>query len=188
MDDAPFAQECRERFEKGFVTLDQLCWREDHGYYVPACDPQPGDEPGLYHGCHIDQLLGQSCAFQIGLGRVMNEKHNRQALQSLWRYSVTPNLGPFLAVNKPSRWYALPGEGGMPMNTFPFGNPPTLASPLNECLSGCEWQVASHMLWEGLVTEGLAVARLIHDRYHAKSRNPYNELEGGDHSPRAMAS
>jgi len=57
----------------------------------------------------------------------------------------------------------------------------------NDCMSGFEWQVASHMLWEGMVTEGLAVAWLIHDRYHARLRNPYNEIECSDHAARAMA-
>ena len=58
----------------------------------------------------------------------------------------------------------------------------------NECMSGFEHQVAAHMLYEGLVEEGLAVERLIHDRYHAARRNPWNEVECGDHYARAMAS
>ena len=44
------------------------------------------------------------------------------------------------------------------------------------------------MLWEGLVTEGLAVTRAVHDRYHAARRNPWNEVECGDHYARSMAS
>lgn len=62
------------------------------------------------------------------------------------------------------------------------------AGYFNECMSGFEWQVATHMLHEGMVVEGLAVARTIHDRYHAKKRNPFNEVECGDHYARAMAS
>lgn len=44
------------------------------------------------------------------------------------------------------------------------------------------------MIWEGMITEGLAVARAIHDRYNAVLRNPYNEIECSDHYARAMAS
>ena len=44
------------------------------------------------------------------------------------------------------------------------------------------------MIWEGMVTEGLAIARLIHDRYHPRLRNPYNEVECSDHYARSMAS
>jgi hypothetical protein len=58
----------------------------------------------------------------------------------------------------------------------------------NECMTGFEWQVASHMIWEGMITEGLSVARAIHDRYNAALRNPYNEIECSDHYARAMAS
>ena len=58
----------------------------------------------------------------------------------------------------------------------------------NECMNGFEYQVAGHMIWEGMVQEGLAVTRAIHDRYHASRRNPWNEVECGDHYARAMAS
>ena len=44
------------------------------------------------------------------------------------------------------------------------------------------------MIWEGLLTEGLAVTRMVHDRYHAARRNPWNEVECGDHYARSMAS
>jgi len=44
------------------------------------------------------------------------------------------------------------------------------------------------MLWEDLTLEGLAVTRAVHDRYHAARRNPWNEIECGDHYARSMAS
>ncbi len=58
----------------------------------------------------------------------------------------------------------------------------------NECMSGFEWQVAAHMIAEGMVEEGMAISRAIHDRYDASLRNPYNEIECSDHYSRAMAS
>ena len=59
---------------------------------------------------------------------------------------------------------------------------------LNTCMAGYEHQVAGHMISEGLVLEGLAVERTIHDRYAAAKRNPYNEIECSDHYARAMMS
>ncbi len=56
----------------------------------------------------------------------------------------------------------------------------------NECVNGFEYQVAGHMIAEGLVQEGLAVTRMVHDRYHAARRNPWNEVEYGDHYARSM--
>ncbi len=55
-------------------------------------------------------------------------------------------------------------------------------------MNGFEYQAAGHMLWEGMLTEGLAVTRAIHDRYHPSRRNPWNEVECGDHYARSMAS
>ena len=150
---------------------------------------------GSYDGCEIDQVFGQSWAWQVGLGRVMDEAHVKRALGSLWRYSVTPDVGPYRQVHKAGRWYAMPGDGGLLMVTFPFGRPPQVSGSgawsamyFNECMTGFEWQVASHMIWEGMVTEGLAIARMIHDRYHPRLRNPYNEVECSDHYARSMAS
>jgi hypothetical protein len=66
--------------------------------------------------------------------------------------------------------------------------PEWAAGYFNECMNGFEHQVAGHMIWEGMVTEGLAVERALHDRYHPSRRNPYNEVECGDHYARSMAS
>jgi len=55
-------------------------------------------------------------------------------------------------------------------------------------MTGFEYQVAGHMIAEGMLKEGLAIARAIHDRYDAALRNPYNEIECSDHYARAMAS
>ncbi|MDH4298763.1 MAG: glycoside hydrolase family 116 protein, partial [Cyclobacteriaceae bacterium] len=58
----------------------------------------------------------------------------------------------------------------------------------HECMSGFEHQVASHMMAEGMTDESLVITRMIHDRYHAAKRNPFNEIECSDHYARAMAS
>jgi len=193
--DEGFARECRRIFENGVQRLDRMTWKEDYGYYVHLGDEKHSDEVGSYDGCHIDQVFGQSWAWQVGLGRVMVEPHVRRALESLWRFAVAPDVGPFRAVNKPGRWYAMPGDGGLLMVTFPFGRPKAVSGAgawsamyFNECMSGFEWQAAGHMIWEGMATEGMAVARLVHDRYHARLRNPYNEIECSDHYARSMAS
>lgn len=58
----------------------------------------------------------------------------------------------------------------------------------NEVWTGTEYQVASHLIYEGFVKEGLAIVRGIHDRYDGLKRNPWNEIEAGEHYARAMAS
>jgi hypothetical protein len=120
------------------------------------------------------------------------------ALKSLWRYNFTPDVGPYREVYKPGRWYAMPGEAGLLMCSFPRSDwdyaqakgkgPEWAAGYFNECMNGFEYQAAGHMLWEGMLTEGLAITRAVHDRYHPSRRNPWNEVECGDHYARSMAS
>jgi hypothetical protein len=39
-----------------------------------------------------------------------------------------------------------------------------------------------------MTEEAMVITRMIHDRYHAAKRNPFNEIECSDHYARAMAS
>jgi hypothetical protein len=92
----------------------------------------------------------------------------------------------------------MPGESGLLMCSYPRPDwnfkkasgkgPAWAAGYFNECMTGFEHEVASHMIAEGLVEGGLGVTRAIHDRYAPIKRNPYNEIECGDHYSRAMAS
>ena len=183
---------------KGSEQIAQRLFHKDQ-YFIQKPDPAHLDKLGSGYGCEIDQVFGQSWAFQVGLSRVLPSAQTRQALNSLWRYNFTPDVGPFRQATtiKGGRWYAMAGEGGMIMSSFPDPeNPKPIGDHhwsemyFNECMSGFEHQVASHMVWEGgdLTEKGLAVTRMIHDRYHAARRNPWNEVECGDHYGRAMAS
>ncbi len=191
-----FAEQCQQIFDKGQAAIVEQLF--DGEYFINRADPQHPEAINSGTGCHIDQVFGQSWAYQVGLGRVLPEKETQAALQSLWRYNFTPDVGPYREANKPGRWYAMPGEGGLLMCTFPRTDwdydkakgkgPNWAAGYFNECMNGFEYQVAGHMIWEGLLTEGLAVTRMVHDRYHAARRNPWNEVECGDHYARSMAS
>ncbi|MBK7642601.1 MAG: hypothetical protein IPJ19_06050 [Planctomycetes bacterium] len=184
--------------EKGSTNLVARLY--DGEYFVHKPDPAHPEANSTNAGCHIDQVLGESWARQVGLARVVPEKECVSALRSLYRYNLTPDVGTYrdgMKAIQGGRWYAMPGEGGLLMCTFPKGGAERAtgeggdawaASYFNECMTGFEHQVAGHMLYEGLVEEGLAVERLIHDRYHAALRNPWNEVECGDHYARAMAS
>jgi hypothetical protein len=196
MGDSDFAALCRGIIEKGRQSIVKDLF--DGEYFIHR--PPDFKNTNTNRGCHIDQMMGQSMALQVGLPRVVPEKETQSALRSLWKYNFTPDIGPYREGMKPvmpgGRWYALPGEGGLLMCTWPKGGAekapgrgnPTFVGYFNECMTGFEYQVAAHMVWEGMVTEGLAVTRTIHDRYHASKRNPYNEIECSDHYSRAMMS
>lgn len=194
--DPDFARHCREIFRLGQKNIVTQLF--DNDYFTNKVDPKHLDTINSGTGCEIDQVMGQSWAFQVGLPRVFPERETRAALASLWRYNFAPLVGPYREVYKPGRWYAMPGEAGLLMCTFPRNDwdyaqakgkgADWAAGYFNECMNGFEYQVAGHMLWEGMVTEGLAVTRAVHDRYHASRRNPWNEVECGDHYVRSMAS
>jgi len=200
MQDPAFAARCREIAERGASYQTGNLFNGE--YFQNKVDPAHPASINSGSGCEIDQVLGQSWAFQIGLPRVLPKKETVSALQSLWTNNFAPDVGPFKAVYTKGRNYAEPGEAGLLMCTFPRpdwdlkkasgkGNE-MYASYFNECMTGFEHQVAGHMIWEGdpdsdLVTRGLAVERAIHDRYAPSKRNPYNEVECGDHYGRSMA-
>ncbi len=190
MGDEAFAKRCREIVERGRRAVDEKLFKGD--YYIHIGDPAHAKTVGSYDGCEIDQVFGDSWSWQVGLGRILDEVKVKQALGSLWRYNFTPDVGPYRAVYKPGRWYAMAGEGGLLMCSWPRGEKQRVKESFdfyfNECMTGFEYQVAWHMVAEGLLQEGLAITRAIHDRYHAARRNPWNEVECGDHNARAMAS
>ncbi|MCC6490529.1 MAG: hypothetical protein IT364_23795, partial [Candidatus Hydrogenedentes bacterium] len=115
--DTPFAEQCRGIFTKGQQNIVAQLF--DGEYFINRPDPQHLDAINSGSGCEIDQVMGQSWAWQVGLGRVLPEKETLSALRSLWRYNFTPDAGPYRVVNKPGRWYAMPGEAGLLMCTFP---------------------------------------------------------------------
>ncbi|HXP63074.1 MAG TPA: GH116 family glycosyl-hydrolase [Dongiaceae bacterium] len=196
LDDQEFAARCRTIFEAGQKNIVAQLYEGE--YFINRPDPHHLDAINSGTGCEIDQVFGQSWAFQVGLPRVFPPRETLSALKSLWRYNFTPDVGPYRAAYKPGRWYAMPGEAGLLMCTFPRSDwdyaqargkgEDWAAGYFNECMNGFEYQAAGHMIWEGLLTEGLAVTRAVHDRYHASRRNPWNEVECGDHYARSMAS
>lgn len=196
MGDHDFAARCRRILDAGRENIVKRLFNGEYFIHLPP----DFKHTNTNNGCHIDQVMGQSMAFQVGLSRVIAEKESQSALRSLWKYNFTPDVGVYRAGMKPvlpgGRWYAMPGEAGLLMCAFPHGGAehaagggnPTFVGYFNECMTGFEYQVAAHCVWEGLTTEGLAITRAIHDRYAASKRNPYNEVECSDHYARAMMS
>ncbi|MFO0829583.1 MAG: GH116 family glycosyl hydrolase [Phycisphaerales bacterium] len=203
MGDEEFAKRCGALVDKGSRKLVATLFNGE--WFVHQVDAAHPEANNTNDGCHIDQVFGQSLAWQAGLSRVVPQAECATALRSLYTYSFAPDIGPyrqrFDGALPGGRWYAMPGEGGLLMCTWPppkaeggerkargKGGDAWAAGYFVECMSGFEHQVAAHMIWEGLVEEGLAIERMIHDRYHAAKRNPYNEVECSDHYARAMAS
>lgn len=199
MADADFSAQCTSLAERGGESMVSRLFNGEH--FIQRVDPATPQANSTGAGCHADQLLGQSWAHQVALGRVVPLEASQSALRAIYRYNLAPDIGPYRArfdrVITNGRWYAMPGEGGLLMCTWPKGGIEAAAGKsadawaagyFNESWTGFEYQVASHMIWEGLLPEGLAVVRLLHERHDAARRNPYNEIECSDHYARAMSS
>jgi non-lysosomal glucosylceramidase len=194
MNDSEFEKLCKDYVSKGSRNMEEKLFNGE--YFIHKPDEIKGREKlGSYNTCHIDQVYGQSWAHQVALGRIIDQEKTLKALQSLWKYNFTPDVGPYIKERTGGRPYALAGEGGLVMNTNPkneerpYGDKITWQlGYFHECMSGFEHQVASHMMAEGMTEEAMVITRMIHDRYHAAKRNPFNEIECSDHYARAMAS
>lgn len=211
MGDDAFSNHCREIRESGSKKIEALFEGE---FFVQLEDAAQRDKIGVGKGCYIDQVIGQWWAHQTGLGRIQDEAAVKSALNSLWKYNFVPDVGPFRREFTRGRFYALPGDAGLVMCSWPKGGMRDdfkkhwQYAYFNECMTGFEWQAAAHMVMEGapitgsgfasaiedaadpraLTLRGLAAARAIHDRYAPARRNPYNEVECSDHYARAAAS
>lgn len=194
MNDHDFEETCKQYVAKGRRNMEEHLFNGE--YFIHRPDPVEGKKGiGSYNTCHIDQVYGQSWAWQVGLGRILDKAKTLSALKALWKYNYMPDVGPYIKAHPGGRFYALPGEGGMVMNTNPkneekpYGDAKAWQTGyFSECMTGFEHQVASHMMAEGMTDESLVLTRTIHDRYHASKRNPFNEVECSDHYARAMAS
>ncbi|MCP4270520.1 MAG: hypothetical protein GY781_00935 [Gammaproteobacteria bacterium] len=202
MGDKAFEKTCHDIYNKGQKNILKL-FQKDHGFFIQEIDPAHKDAIGIGEGCYIDQVMGQWWANQLGLGRLYDGATVRKALSSLWDYNFCPDMGALRdsikAASAKGRTYALAGEAGLVMCTWPKGGRKDdwekywQYGYFNECMTGFEYQAAGHMVWESdeqpdLLTKGLAITRSIHDRYHGSKRNPFNEIECSDHYARAMAS
>jgi len=178
-----------------YTTIADRGWaftmqRLFNGEYFIHDVPQGHDGTHQYTtGCLADQVFGQGWAHQLGLGYIYPRHAVLSALGAVFKYCWTSDVGPYNKVYPPQRWFAREGDAGLFTCTWPRGGRPR--EPVlyrDEVWTGIEYQVANHMLYEGMVREAFAIVRGIHERYDGSKHNPWNEVECGDHYARAMAS
>ncbi len=194
MGDREYASFCRDTANKGQTYIENDLFNGE--YFFHEADPNHPNSPGVYTGNEYSQLLGQSWAYQVGMGGILDPQKTTTALDSLWKYNFTTDVGPFREIHKGGRWYAMPGEGGLIACTWPYGGSEVLkngnerfAAYNNESQNGYEYALSSLMMWHGMPHRSLAHIWYMHNnRYHGAKRNPWSEVEWGIHYSRSMAS
>jgi hypothetical protein len=87
------------------------------------------------------------------------------------------------------RIYALNDEQGLAVCTWPDGARPAVPFGYSEEVwTGVEYQVAAHLIYTGLVKEGVRLVKAVRNRHDGRRRNPWDETEAGHHYARAMSS
>ncbi len=200
------AAEYRRIFESGRTKLHAELWNGEFyvqrvrnpgpgdsikGRYDPRHPPAilPGEDQPRYQygaGCLSDQMLGQWFAHVVGLGYLLPQEHVRTTMRSIFRHNFRSDLS---AHDNCQRTYALNGEGGLLACSWPRGGRPRYPFPYaDEVWTGMEYQAAAHLMYEGMVEEGLAIVRAARARHDGIARNPWNDFECGHHYARAMSS
>jgi len=174
----------RRALEEGSARMDALLWNGE--YYEQRLADVDRFRYQFGPGCLSDQLLGQCQAHVAGLGYILPRDHVKSALASIARYNFSEDLRG--TVNA-QRTYALDGEAGLRLCTWPRGGRPLLPFVYcDEVWTGIEYQVATHLIYEGMVEEGLRIVKAVRERHDGVRRNPWNEVECGHHYVRSLAS
>lgn len=138
-------------------------------------------------GCISDGVFGAWLACLCGLESPQDPAHIRKNLKSIFDYNFKTSLWDHANLQRPG--YAIGDEPGLLLCTWPKGGKPTLPFVYSdEVWTGIEYQVASHMISQGLAAEGLTIVKALRSRYDGRVRNPWNEYECGNFYARAMAS
>ncbi|HCC52302.1 MAG TPA: hypothetical protein DEQ30_09805 [Porphyromonadaceae bacterium] len=138
-------------------------------------------------GCLSDGVLGSWMSLVCGMPEVIDKDKVKSHLVSVHKYNLKKDLSNHANPQRPT--FALGDDGGLLLCSWPKGG--KLRLPFvysNEVWTGIEYQVASHLMFEGEVERGLEIVRTCRERYDGRIRNPFNEYECGAWYARAMAS
>jgi len=155
----------RKVLKKGVASFEKKLWNGE--YYSLWVDGRQRDEC-----CMTDQIDGEWFTNLVGLGRALPRQRIVAALKAVMRYNFS-------------------AEDGLRNATYPPNRKPRLSTYQNlqamAPWTGIEYAIGSMMFDFGLVAEGYAVVRNIHERYLRAGRC-WNHVECGDHYYRAMSS
>ena len=184
LDEPEAANAFEAAWERGSARMDELLF--DGEYYIQKIEDVNAARYQYGTGCLADQVFGQLLAHLVGLGYVLPQAHVKSAIAAVFKHNFRASLREHQNVQ---RTYALNDEAGLLLCSWPHGGRPRLPFVYcDEVWAGVEYQVAAHLIYEGLTAEGLRLVEATRARYDGQARNPWNEVECGNHYARSMAS
>ncbi|TWT30462.1 hypothetical protein KOR34_50210 [Posidoniimonas corsicana] len=162
--DSASASEYRRIRASGKRLQNQRLWNGE--YYVQVVGQKRQQD--YLDGCHIDQLLGEWWADQVGIGRSYPQDRSRRAMEALLRHNY---LADFHGQSLKPRQYCEVDDGGMKMITWPNSPQPIPGMKYgDEVMTGFEYGAAATLIQNGLLREGLMVVKTVADRYDGRLR------------------
>ena len=120
MGDDGFAEQCDSLAERGGKWLGENLF--DGEYFYQQRDPEHPEAFGAGIGCHIDQVFGPGLGAPARPGRVLPEDKTRHRPEIALALQLHARRRPLPRSDiTTGRWYAMPGEAGLIMCTFPKG-------------------------------------------------------------------
>jgi len=160
---------------------------DEHSSEMQQLLKREGPKYQYGNGCLSDGVIGAWMARMYGIDTPLAREKVKSTLHSIFTYNFKADLSQHVNAQRPG--YAMGHEPGLLLCTWPRGDKPTLPFVYSdEVWTGIEYQVASHLIAEGYVTEGLTIVKAMRSRYDGRIRNPWNEYECGNYYARAMAS
>jgi uncharacterized protein (DUF608 family) len=196
--DSKTAAEYRSIRASGQKMQNERLWNGE--YYIQEVGVKR--EQDYLDGCHIDQLLGDWWAEQVGIDLSFPQDRSRTAMKSLFKYNyLADSHGHSL---KPRQYYEV-SDGGIKMITWPKNPQPIPGMKYgDEVMTGFEYAAAATMMQQGLQDEGLMLFKTIYDRYDGRLRtegvtdlgvaawgysgNPFGDDECGKYYGRSLSS
>lgn len=106
--------------------------------------------------CISDGVIGAWKARMYGIETPLRSEHVRKALKSIFAYNWRRSLQEHANPQRPG--FAIGREPGLLLCSWPHGGKPTLPFVYSDKVwNGIEYQVASHLIAEGFVREGLTI-------------------------------
>lgn len=207
--DSGFAERCRSLRDRGARSTDAGLFNGD--YYEHQIRPPgsaeniadglriryAGDSPDvgsddlvdpdlqLGPGCASDQVVGDTVATLAGLSTGLDREHVCRAVASVYAFNRRAEVSE---VFNPLRAFAVGSDGGLLNATYPRGGRPVRPFPYAfEVWTGLEYSAASGLALAGDHDHAEDVVADVRARHDGARRNPFNEIECGNHYVRSMA-